>query len=309
MLIPWLKLTCPILLIIMVGYIAAYTKLLSHGLAHKLSLFVFYLVLPVLLFFNIAKAPVASVLNWPYILSYLVVALILFTSTGLVSRYGFKRKSPDIIINIMACSHTNTAFLAVPLFLLLFNTSVPVASIILLQIVFALGFLIGLELCTHQHHQRNQWLALPLIVIKNPIILATLLGFLFSAFVVEMPEFIDQGFSLVSPWASGLALVALGISLNKRHGHIPRNHIEIGYLVLMKSVVHPMLGWLVGKYFFGLEPFWLQALVLICAIPTAQNVFIFSQRYKVGIERSNIIIIFTTLISFVTINVVLWCFG
>ncbi len=182
----------------------------------------------------------------------------------------------------MACSHTNSAFLALPLFLLLFNTSVPVAGIILLQIVFTLFILVGLEIATNQHHQRNQWLSLPLIVLKNPIIVSTLLGFTFSFFSFELPPIVNTLFSMLTPWASALALVALGISLHVRIGHLPRNNREIGYLVLMKSVVHPLLGYFIGKMLFHLDPFWLQALVLICGIPTAQNVFIFSQRYKVG---------------------------
>jgi predicted permease len=66
---------------------------------------------------------------------------------------------------------------------------------------------------------------------------------------------------------------------------------------------------MVGKYLFHLPPTWLVYLVLMSAMPTAQNVFIFSQKYRVGIERSNLLVFITTIISFVTINLILIAFS
>jgi malonate transporter and related proteins len=79
-------------------------------------------------------------------------------------------------------------------------------------------------------------------------------------------------------------LLAYGISL--RLGPRPgagEPPIQIATLVWLKLVVHPIAAYLIGAYLVGLSGRNLLAVTVIAALPTAQNVFTFAQRYDRGL--------------------------
>jgi hypothetical protein len=54
----------------------------------------------------------------------------------------------------------------------------------------------------------------------------------------------------------------------------------------------PVVAWLVGRFAFGLEDEQLFAVVVMAALPTAQNVFNYAQRYDRGeiVARDTVLI-------------------
>ena len=51
---------------------------------------------------------------------------------------------------------------------------------------------------------------------------------------------------------------------------------ELPILVLMKIIVHPLLVWLLAVIVFGLnEEIWIKVLVILAALPTGVNPFLF----------------------------------
>ena len=48
----------------------------------------------------------------------------------------------------------------------------------------------------------------------------------------------------------------------------------------LKLVAMPLAAWALGRFVFGLEGIELYAVTVLAALPTAQNVFVFAQRYE-----------------------------
>lgn len=291
----------PIFIILLAGILSVRLRLFNKRAARGLSRLAYYIVLPAVLFFHLSRLSFSEVFYWPYILAYLLVSIILSLLTAFISKKVFQRNNAETIINVMACYHTNTAFIALPIFIMLFDSASPVASVIVLQTLFTVFIVTGLEMATGRIVRPYQWRLIPYVFIKNPITMASLLGVTVGALTLKIPTIMENTVGIISQSGTFLALFALGISLSKDSVPERGNRLEIGYLLLIKSVVHPLLGWIVGKFCFHLEVFWLTALVLMCAMPTAQNVFVFSQKFKVGTERSNVIVLLTTLVSFFSI--------
>jgi malonate transporter len=63
----------------------------------------------------------------------------------------------------------------------------------------------------------------------------------------------------------------------------------------IKLTVMPTVGWLVGRFVFGLHGHPLFVVVALAALPTAQNVFNYAQRYSRGEIISRDTVLITTI--------------
>ena len=207
----------------------------------------------------------------------------------------------------MASIHTNTAYIALPLFLLLFNTASPVASIIIVQSIFNFIILFMLDTFTYSTEKNKHMTHRAFSVFwKNPILIGILTGVVFSYFHIELPDMLEKTFAIVSQSAPFLALFSLGLSLSFINTALnKKDFFEITTLVFLKSFLHPLVAFLVGHYLFKLTGFWLFAVIFIAAMPSPKNLFIFAKRYQTGEDRASLIVFTTTVISVVTLNMTL----
>jgi len=304
-----LETTLPIFIVILVGYIAARTQFIDSSTSKVLANIVFYIVMPAAIFLDISKSPIAQVLNWRYMSAYFITAILLISVAFLISKFVFKRSFPETVMSAMASYHVNTAFLALPIFIALFNTVVPVASILILQSFFTVTILLCLESSTVGKIQSSLWKRLMFILLGNPILIAIFLGLTAGFLQLHLPLLVDSTLELFKNAAAFLALFALGISLAARYGFSKAEIAEVSLLVFLKSLLHPIVAFLVGGFVFHLQGQWLQFLVLMCAMPSAKNLFIIAQKYEVATKRSRLLVFMTTLLSFFTINLVLLLFS
>jgi len=118
--------------------------------------------------------------------------------------------------------------------------------------------------------------------IRNPIIVAALVGVLLAVAPWQLPEVVFEPFRLVGAAAAPMALVAFGMSLAVRRP-AGRRWIsrELGLVMVLRAVVHPVLAAVVG-HALGLDRPALLAVVTMAALPTAQNVLVYALQYGRG---------------------------
>ena len=298
--------TLPILFIILGGYIAAKLRFFESSATDFLVRLLFYIIMPITLFFDVYQLPIAEILVWDYMGAYFLASISIMIVSTILSRCIFKRDIPNLIINAMGATHTNTAYLALPLFLMLFKTVAPVASIIIVQTLFNFLILFGLDISTNRLGRKLGYSTACLIILENPILLGTLLGLVFSYFHFSLPTVMSSICKVVSESASFIALFALGLSLEMTQvGRNKSQQFEISLIILLKCFLHPLVAFFIGYYLLDLSGFLLKALILMAAMPSAKNMFVFAKRYEVGVGRANLIVLLTTIVSIVTINVML----
>lgn len=139
-------------------------------------------------------------------------------------------------------------------------------------------------------------------LLKNPMIVSIVGGFMVSATGVPIPEPVNQFLSILGAAATPGALFAIGASLASKSAE--RLTIA-GWLSFCKLVIHPALV-AIGVYLlFPADPYKAGVVVAAASLPVAGNVFILAQHYKVAPQRVSAAILISTTISIVTVSFVI----
>ena len=67
-------------------------------------------------------------------------------------------------------------------------------------------------------------------------------------------------------------------------------------------VVGGLVVWLVLGAFGGFDPVWVEAAIVMAALPPALNIFVLARQYDVGIERASACVLVGTIVSIVTLT-------
>ena len=271
------------------GAIFARRKIISAEQSKLFVDFTFLFAIPCYLFGNIYRSDLHSLFNWRAIVGYALTAMFCMFLVGGLAYLLTSRESRAIALRVMASVQVNTAYFAVPVFIMLFDNAAPIFPILLFQtcvlslIVISVMELGGTESVGGPAGRlvRAIWGSL-----KTPIIVACNVAILLNLLSVRLPAVLMDGFSFVGNSSSPVALFALGLYLGGAGISIKGTSVEEIWLIAFKCVVFPLTIWVSGNYVFGISGPWLTYLVLIAAMPAPQNLFIFAQRYDVGVDMS-----------------------
>ena len=96
----------------------------------------------------------------------------------------------------------------------------------------------------------------------------------------------------------------MGVTLALRP--LKRIPAEIGYIVPIKLLLHPLLVYVVLGLVGNFDPLWIFTAVLLASLPTATNVFVIGQQYGVWQERASATILITTVLSVLSVSGLLY---
>lgn len=114
---------------------------------------------------------------------------------------------------------------------------------------------------------------------------------------------------MIGSLASPLALFSLGLTLIDKSTPLEKNEkIEIYFLLIIKNFLHPFIAFIVGKFIFNMPIKWLMALVIISAMPSPKNLFIFAKKYNIAQKKSSVLVFVSTFISFIMFTIILILF-
>lgn len=292
----------PLFTLIGLGYLARRT-ILDSAMLPALNLFVYYFAVPALLFNAARRQSLDNLFNGPALAAF-VLGIILTTAFSVLgSRYLFQCKTPaELVMRGLNSVFANYAYMGIPLTFSLLGESAATISIILAGNLLVIG---GAQLCIEalrQHSMSLQqiWTTLDRSLLRSPIFLSTVLGLLASGLGMQMPPVMNTTLEMLAPAAIPVALFCLGASLQFRQIHTSLS--ELGWLIGVKLVVHPALTYL-AFYLLGVtDPMWLVATVLLTALPTGALVHVVAMRYDLFEQASSQIVVFSTLISILTVS-------
>ena len=302
-----LDVSFPVFALILCGYLAGRSGLLGPQSARALNGFVYYFALPALLFSFTAEAPIAVVLNWPFIGAILGASLAAYIIAIAVGWFLFGQRFPVVGLSALTGVFANTGYLGIPLFLTAFgpeNVGPAIVATVAVNIVFVGGTVALLEM-----NKRERKPLLPTIwnilaaLAKNPLVSAPIIALPFSFYAVELTSPISRFMDLLGSAAGPAALFAIGMSfVNRTVGARPS---EIGTFVAIKICLHPLLTWIAVTYVFDMEPFWASSAVLLSALPTAAVAFVIAQERQIYVAQVSSIIVVSTVASVFVVSALL----
>lgn len=280
--------------VILVGYIVGRLGILGEHAPFVLSRVVFYVLSPCLLFTVLADADVHVLFS-----SLLVVSLIAAVTAGLVfavvARLVWRRALSETVIGSLASGYVNANNIGIPVALYVLGDAAYAAPVILLQLlVFAPIALTILDVQQRGVMSARHILLQPL---RNPIIIASALGVLLSVLQVTPPAAVMEPFRLIGAAAVPVVLISFGMSLHGRRPLAPGTaRRDVLLATVTKVALMPAVAWLVARFVFALPEPELFAVVVLAALPSAQNVFNYAQRYERGEILARDVVLLTTIL-------------
>jgi hypothetical protein len=282
--------------VIVAGYVIARTRLLGDNQAQVqfvLSRLAFFVLSPCLLFTVLAKANVHELFSRVLAVSSIsaVTTIVLFLVIALVF---WRRSLPDAVVGAAASGYVNANNIGLPVAVYVLGNAALSAPVILLQVVvLAPIILIVLDLSARGRVSIRNVLLQP---VRNPLIIGVVLGVIVAVTGIHLPTPVLAPFVLVGGAAVPVVLLSFGMSIHGQRILQPgANRRDVIVASAFKLLLMPTVAWAVGHILFGLNGTALFGVVLLAALPTAQNVFNYAQRYDRGVALARDTVLITTI--------------
>ncbi|GAA4748416.1 AEC family transporter [Amnibacterium soli] len=268
--------------IVLVGYLLGRFDLLGPGAQLVLNRFVFFVAAPCLLFTVIATADTA-VLFSPILLVAAISALSVAGVYVLVARLVWHRPLGPLTVGALSSGYVNGNNIGLPVAVYLLGNAAYTAPIILLQLmVLAPTALVILDAATHEG--RRSVAGTVLTSLRNPLIIASVLGTVVALAHLRVPALVLEPLRLLGGASVPLMLSAFGLSLfGARPLAAGEGRVDVLLASFLKAIGMPLVAWAVGALVLHLPAAELHASVVLAGLPTAQNVLNFASRYGTGI--------------------------
>jgi malonate transporter and related proteins len=293
--------------VITAGFLVAKARIVPEQTQEVLGKLAFYVFTPSLLLTVLARA------DWTVLFSQLLPVLFVSSITmialavvvwGVILRRGVE----TTIFAALGAGYVNANNIGLPVAAYILGDPALSAPIILFQVVLISPIVLAiLDVSTGKKTgSRMTPFFRPL---KNPMIIASVLGAFLSWQNIDLPPIVLEPFSLLGQAAVPVLLVLLGWSMA---GHNPLaespHRKDVIAITVLKLVVMPVIAWALAVYWIGLEGPALFAVVVLAALPTAQNVFTYAVRYATNVALARDSVMVTTLasvVAFIAITLVL----
>ncbi len=282
--------------VILTGYAVGRAGVLGEHAPFVLSRLAFYVLSPCLLFTVLADADIHVLFSSLLVVSLAAAAVTSALAFFVIARFVWRREISETVIGSLGSGYVNANNIGIPVaFFVLGNTAYAAPVVLLQLLVFAPIVLTTLDV--QQNGGGSVWRII-LRPFRNSIIVGSALGVLVSALDLTIPEEVMQPFRIIGAAAVPVMLIAFGISLHGQRPLAPgTSRRDVLLATSLKLVAMPVVAWLVGRFVFSLDGLDLFAVVVLAALPAAQNVFNYAQRYERGVVMARDIVLVTTLLS------------
>ena len=301
-------LVVPFFGLILIGYALARRSSLTQDHMGWMNFFIIYVALPALFFKLMAKTPVADLANPRFILGTTGITLLIFLVVLLGTRILHRDSLPESMIQGFGAAYGNIGYMAPGMALMAFGeqAALPVALIFCFD--NALHFTMAPMVMAFARHEEG---AMPRLIfqaakniVTHPFIMATLFGIGAAALQLHLPEPVDRMVDLLANAAAPCALFAMGVTLAQRP--LQSVPVELSWIIPAKLVAHPLMVWLALGLLGPFPDVWIYTAILVCALPTATNVFVLAQQYNVWQTKASAAILTTTFLSILTVSALLY---
>jgi malonate transporter and related proteins len=269
---------------------------------------IYYITNPALMFILLAETDLGAVIG-----VYTPIALITAAVAGglyaLVARLLLRRSGARTAVGAMASSYVNAGNIGIPIAIYAVGSSAPVVSVLLAQLLVIAPVYLSVFAWTSRKRPGPQTAAASddasaplsrtlLRSIANPVTVATAAGALMSVTGLHLPDVVWTPVEMLGNASIPLLLMLFGMSL---YGQKPlsqrsvRADVALGSAV--KLVLMPLVAWAVARYLFGVDGAQLLGVVVMAALPTAQNVFLFSSQFGMQSTLVRDVIFLSSLLS------------
>lgn len=292
----------PIFLLIMLGYVLRKLGMWSANFLQVANKLCFKVLLPVLLFYNVASANVFEVFDGKLILYVCLCACVLCGLLFLIVPLFLKNNKRRGVM-IQGTFRSNFLLFGVPLGLSIGGEKGAVlAAVVASFYVPVINMLSVISLYAFSESESKNLKTALLDIIKNPLIIGGVSGLLFSMLRnyigFEIPTMFDTTLYNIKSTATPFAFIILGGDLKFSHlmRTIKFSAISVfGKIILIPAIMLPVSALL------GFDKLSMAILVAVFATPNAVSSYAMARTYEADHELAGEIVTLGTLLSIFTI--------
>ncbi|MET8154632.1 AEC family transporter [Actinoplanes sp. NPDC049668] len=250
---------------------------------------VYSVLTPCLLFTGVAQADLGVLLSPPLLVST-AAALICFGLHVLIVR---ARDPGTRIMGGLVAGYTNANYIGIPIATYVLGDATLVIPIMTWQLLIVTPVaLVLLERATTGHPSPRTAVTAPL---RNPLIVAVAAGLVLSVTGLRLPAVLAEPVAAIGSAAVPVVLIAFGMSLSQRRvlAAGPDRFATIT-AVALKTAGMPAVAFLLAVA-FGLTRDATYAVTVLAGLPTAQNIFLYAQRFQTGLVLARDAIFLSTI--------------
>lgn len=281
--------------VIAVGWVLAALKVVRPDDRIVLNKVAFFAASPALLFSIISRADLAVVFTGSLATHATAVAIVGAVAAATMRMLG-TRDPGRLVIGGNCAVYSNANNIGLPVAVYVIGDPQYIAPLLVLQLVFMAPLQMGvLDTLRSGGVRLGRLVMQPFI---NPIVLGALLGVLVAATGWEVPEPVMLPLELLGGAAVPLMLMAFGISLKgQKPLQAGSGRRDVLVATVGKSFVLPVVAWLVATYLYRLPEPQVYAATVLASLPTAQNMYQYALRYRIGEVLARDTVLLTTLLA------------
>ncbi|GAA1815003.1 AEC family transporter [Agromyces neolithicus] len=267
-----------IALAVIVGWLAGRTGVLGPEARPVLARLKVSVLAPFLLFSVLARADVAALFSVLLPVSAIAAVAVMLVF-ALVSLLIWRRGIASTVVGSLGAGYVNANNFGIPIAVYMLGDAAYSAPIVLLQLLLFAPIALAI-LGAKVTGATSAW-QIVRSTLTNPIIVGSLLGVLVAVTGLELPPIVLEPIALIGNAAVPLMLIAYGLSLHgQRLLEAATGRRDVLLASALKLAAMPLAAWAIGRFVFGLDDVALYAVTVLAALPTAQNVFNYAQRYE-----------------------------
>ncbi len=303
-----LAVVLPVFLIVGAGYGAARFAGYGQEAVDGLMGFTVRFAVPVLLFGAMYRLDLAQAFDPGLLLSFYIGAGFCFVAAIYLSRRIWGRR-PGEAVSIGFCAmFSNTVLLGLPVMASAYGDASLPPAFAIIALHAPLGYLVGITVMEFARRDGAGFAATvrraAAAMFSNSLTIGIAAGLAMNFAGIALPGFVLKAVDMMSAAALPAALFGLGGALTRY-----RLKADLGEAAMatgLSVIVHPAIAYVLAALVFGLPPDMVRAAVVIAAMPTGMNGYVFAAMYQRAEGASASTVLLGTGLSVFTIAFWLW---
>ena len=293
----------PVFFLMVLGYLLVnYTSLADRKLTKQANAIVFKIFLPCMLFYNVYQSDIGAEIHSRIKLCIWAAGglLILFVLLCLIVPKVVKQENQQGVV-IQGIFRSNYVIFGVAVVQNMYGVKSTITAAILSAILVPMyNFLAVVVLSIFGEKRETDWKKIILDIVKNPLIISSVLGIIFSLLGIRLPTAVDTTVQDLAKLSTPIAFMILGgdLDFSKVRGNLKVASVVLTIkLVILPLIMIPlivMMGYRDADLLSGL---------LAYQTPVAVSSYIMAQQAGADGQLAGQLVVFSSVLSIFTLFV------
>ena len=293
----------PVFFLMVLGYLLVnYTSLADRKLTKQANAIVFKIFLPCMLFYNVYQSDIGAEIHSRIKLCIWAAGglLILFVLLCLIVPKVVKQENQQGVV-IQGIFRSNYVIFGVAVVQNMYGVkSTTTAAILSAILVPMYNFLAVVALSIFGEKRETDWKKIILDIVKNPLIISSVLGIIFSMLGIRLPTAVDTTVQDLAKLSTPIAFMILGgdLDFSKVKGNLKVASVVLTVkLVILPLIMIPMI------VMMGYRDADLLSGLLAYQTPVAVSSYIMAQQAGADGQLAGQLVVFSSVLSIFTLFV------